>query len=367
MTRVLIVEIGTSHDEVLLSWYRDLKYMHAEVYVACPARVWKRLAITDAVDWLVAEASGGLWRRLKMILRIRHYVNRNRITHVVLNTASGTTLRDLSVLLPKCCTVIGILHDVSKIAESSNQQIVTRNVDAYAVLAPYLLDLVPASFKKPVMVVTATAAESQYRASTPDDARYRKEATDVPLRVVIAGGINWLRRDYDSILTSDGFALMGINVHFVLAGGADPEDRPRLARMVDAAPPGMIEVHDDYIPHDVYAQMISDADVVLPLTHPSCQDYHFYVRSRITGAMSGAWAYGKPLMLERGFEKHVSLADSIFYDVDSLPDMLRRFADDRTLLAPYAVTPAFATDTARRSAVVRLFSSTSSESLRPAL
>jgi|GEM_PF-3049082 len=367
--RILLLEVGGSHDEVLLSWYRDLKSMDAEVYVACPAHVWKRLAITDAADWLMAHAAGGFFKRLKTIFRIRRFVNKSSITHIVLNTASGTTLRDISVMLPRRCVVIGTLHDASKLAESFNQSVTTRNVSAYTVLAPYLLDLVPAAFPKPVAVVTATAAEPRYRETSRmvherstgrlvD--RYGSGGANGPLCVVIAGGINWLRRDYDSLFTADGFMRLGTNLRFVLAGGADPEDVPRLQQMLALAPPGMIEVHDEYIPHDTYARMISEADVVLPLTHPACRDYNQYVRSRITGAMSSAWTYAKPLMLERGFQKHTSLATSIFYDASALPDMLRTYSHDRSLLAPYAVTPVFATDDVRRATIVELLTKRSS-------
>lgn len=345
--RVLFVELGSSHDEVLLSYYRDMRALNATIFVTCPAHVWKRLEITDAAGWLEAEARGSLIRRLRAILRIRRYAIRNKITHVVLNTAAGTTLRDLSIALPSRCTVFATLHEATKLVESSNQRVITRNVDAYTVLAPYLLDLVPPQFPKPVVVVTASARDTTLYPHL--GARSGDEKK--PLSVVIAGGINWSRRDYDSLFSDTGFATMGEHVRFVLAGGPDPEDRDRLARMLAKSPPGSIEIHDGYIPHDVYAKIIHDADVVLPLTHPVCSDYHRYVRSRISGAMSSAWAFAKPLMLERGFQVHASLSDSIFYDVDRLPELLRQFAADRSLLTRHAVTPSFATDTYRRNAL----------------
>ncbi len=352
--RILVIELGGGHDEVLLSWYRDLAALGAEVYVACPGEIWKRLGIKDAAGWLGAAAVKGLAGRLKTCMDIRKYVRAHRITHVVLNTASGTAIPELSMLLPRHCVILGTLHDAARLFESYGQRITTRNVDAYTVLAPYLLDRVPSQFQKRIAVVPATAIDPSVLAKPNEAARYLRQEESGPMRVVIAGGIDWARRDFQSLFTTDAAVRMGDRVRIVLAGRSNPAERPRLQSMLKNMPPEMIEVHDGYVPHDVYAHIIGGADVVLPLTHPSCSDYQFYVRSRITGAMSNAWAYAKPLMLERGFQAHASLATSIFYDVKDLPDMLRSYANDPASLIPHAVTPSFATNESRRSAIVGL-------------
>lgn len=373
--KVLLIEVGGSHSEVLLSWCRDFTALGATVFVACPSVMWERLGVKDTATWVDIGGRRGLVGHLGTALRVRKAVKSLKISHVVLNTGSGTLVRDITQLLPKRCTVIGTLHNAEKLIRSFNQSRITRTVDTYAVLGPHLKSAVPDTCTTPIVVIPATAADPRFRASTiepkrysddsqrsfDDSRRFTSSGSSKPLRVVIAGGINWRRRDYESLYANDGFARIGNNVRIVLAGGPDQEDIPRLQAMVAMARPDMFELYDDggegFIPHEAYARIVSEADIVLPLTHPSCQDYHRYVQYQITGAMSNAWAYAKPLMLERGFEKHPSLAASIFYDVAALPDILRRFADDRTLLAPHAVTPAFASDDVRRAVIADLFRS----------
>jgi len=350
--RILLLEVGGSHSEVLLSWYRDLRALGAHVYVACPANMWKHLDLTDAAGWLETGGQSGLNGHISTMLGVRRFVKTMNITHVILNTATGTKVRDIALFLPKRCTVVGTLHNAEKLIRSFNQSVTTRNVDVYAVLGPHVADAIPPSCTVPVVVVPATAPDAQYAERARDKSRFSAEASSKPLRVVIAGGINWRRRDYDSLFAQNGFERIGDNVQIVLAGGPDEEDKPRLKAMLDMARRDMFELHDGFIPHDTYARIISESDIVLPLTHPSSRDYDRYVQYQITGAMSNAWAYAKPLMLERGFAKHTSLASSIFYDVAALPDLIRRFAEDRTLLIPYAVTPDFASDAVRQAAIV---------------
>jgi len=52
--------------------------------------------------------------------------------------------------------------------------------------------------------------------------------------------------------------------------------------------------------------------------------------------MSTAWAFGIPLLLERGFKRHTSLhPGTMFYDVGELPSVIHKFVDNPSLLNTY--------------------------------
>ena len=348
--RLLFLELGDSHDEVLLSWWRDVRALGADVWVACPRATWERLALPGVRGYHPAAVEGSLAARLAFMRRLRRWILAERITHVVLNTATGTMLRDLVLFLPSRCRVVGTLHDVGKLGRLNNQTVITARVAGYAVLAPYLLDAVPEGFRTPVVVAPATAPDPDAAAS----ATTVGASSEAPLRVIVPGGIDFRRRDYASILAPDALARLGGAVRLVLAGRPVPRDRALLERALAAADGTAIEVHDRFLPHDAFARLVAGADAVLALAHPSCAEWELTRRVRISGAMSNAWAYARPLLLERTLAAHPSFGDAICYDVPDLPATLARLAADRAALRPHAVTPAFAAEPARRAAITRL-------------
>jgi hypothetical protein len=326
--RVLLMELATAHDEVLLSYALDLIHAGAHVAIACPSVVRDRLPLPSSIPWCEALAGGSLLQRIAMAWRIRRYCIDERITHVIVITATGTTVRDVVRIIPSACTVVGVLHDLSKLGPSVNQRLTERGLDAYIVLAPHMARLA-SSARIPVHCVPATALP-------PIDASLAAARGDDELRIAIPGSMQAPRKDM-ALLTSDAWMRdVPQSTTFVLLGGigGGSEDASAISAWA-ARHPGRVVTFDAYVPHAVVHAWMSTCDAVLPLIHPSCREYPEFLHHKITGAMSLAWAHALPLLLERGFAMHPELRQgSVFYDVHAMAQAIRSVAERRAAAPP---------------------------------
>jgi hypothetical protein len=349
--RVVLIELNDSHDDCVLSWYLTLRAEGCAVAIAAPNAMRDRLTIDDDTPWCHAHAQGSLLERIRMMLRVRRFVRSFVADTIVLTTASGTTQRDLMAFMPGSCLRIGVLHYVSKVGISTNQRRLERNLDAYAVIAPHLRDLLEPSLRIPVHCIPITARPEHSHAVVP-----RK--LDNEWWIGIPGSLEPLRRDYVAVFNEHVMTTLPRSVRFVILGSvrADTPERAELARAF-AQWSGRVHTLSGYVTHEQYHAMAAQCDVILPLLHPGRHEYSDFLTTKSSGAFTIAWAHRLPMLLERGFERFQDLRGSAtFYDVDDLPRVLTAFATDTELLraarARAAADPI--TDAFRQDATVRL-------------
>lgn len=324
---VLFIELSDHHDEVLLSYAQDSLELGMTVTVVCTEAVKNRLPLPNTVDIITIGSNKSLGARISLAFRLRAEIRRRKISHVVFVTTGGTAVRDLTVLLPRSVHTVGVAHDTGKLSESVNQRIVSTRINAFTVLADFVLDDVPQP-RRPVYVVPATS-----RLSDNDLQGIRPESDTFD--IVIPGHVEWSRKAYADVLRSDVLQSLPKNVRFVILGGLDAasEAGKRLMQLIRHLDSSRIVTFDQRVDHIRYQAWAQRASIILPLLHPSCPVYAEYTSTKISGAMSTAWAFGIPLLLERGFERHESLhPGTMFYEVNELPSVLRQVAEDPRLL-----------------------------------
>ncbi|HCN04328.1 MAG TPA: hypothetical protein DIS79_01815 [Bacteroidetes bacterium] len=327
---VLFIELSDHHDEVLLSYTLDALALGWSVTIVCTESVKDRLPLPDTVNIMSITSNKNLQARISLALRLRTEIRHRQISHVVFVTTGGTAVRDLAMLLPRSMYKIGVAHDTGKLSESINQRIVSTRMKAFTVLADFVLDDIPTPHK-PVYVVPATSRLSDNVLSGV------RPATDT-FDIVIPGHVEWSRKAYADILRSDVLESLPDHVRFVVLGGLDAnsEGGQRLLLLIRQLDTNRIVTFDRRVDHIRYQSWAQKASVILPLLHPSCPVYSEYTSTKISGAMSTAWAFGIPLLLERGFERHESLhPGTMFYDVDDLPAVLLRLVENPLILDEY--------------------------------
>lgn len=320
--RVLIIELAESHDEVLLSNTLDLLSGGHVVALACPRVIRNRLPIPLDTPWLEASAAGTLLARIRMALRVRRWCQEQRVSHVIVNTATGTTVRDVVQLLPRKVSVIGVLHDISKLAKSTNQRITEWGLDAYIVLADHLAASAGAS-RLPVYTVPPTAVPNVAQTIV-------LGAFHGTIHIAIPGTIQASRKDVDALLGPQLMQSIPTNVRFVILGDASGEqpERQRIREFASEYPDRFV-LFNTYVDHNIMHAWLRQCVAVLPLIHPICSEYQQFLKHKASGAMALAVAHGIPILLEEGFSQLVPpIRNACYYRIDALAETIRNVAED---------------------------------------
>ncbi|MGC9341792.1 MAG: hypothetical protein ACP5E3_03755 [Bacteroidales bacterium] len=141
LNKVLILESGGSHDEILYSQFRFLKDSGFETHLIIREEHLERARTPREADFVISLARERGWRdRWKNLLTIRKYLRVKNINYLVINTCQGAFIRDLSLLLPRGINITGISHNPQKLNRSFNQKIINRKVKKYLVLSENILN-----------------------------------------------------------------------------------------------------------------------------------------------------------------------------------------------------------------------------------
>jgi len=260
---IVFVELSDSHDEVLLSYALDALGLGWKVSVVCTERVRDRLPLSDTVNIITISSNNSLPSRIRMAIRLRSEIRRQKISHVVFITSGGTAVRDLALLLPRSVHTIAVMHDTGKFTDSVNQRILSTRVNAFTVLADFVLDDIPTP-QKPVYVVPAT---SRLPESVLVDVRPKSDTFDI----VIPGHVEWSRKAYGDILRADVLKSLPEHVRFVILGGLDrtSEGGQRLVHLIGQLDTHRIVTFDQRVDHIRYRALLifmSIADVAEALS-----------------------------------------------------------------------------------------------------
>ncbi len=349
--KVLLIELGESHDDGLVSWIRTLEECGVKnVAVACTPNVHNRIRFSGVFHWVPTSRSKSLLRRISTILAVRRYVRRNNITHCVVNTASGTYALMLLAAIPKRCKRVGILHFVRSLTHSTTQQRISRLVQQYVVISPHLLEIAPKKTPVPISAVPQTARLTETH-----------EPHTHTIRVAIPGAVDARRRAYRDVFCDAVMDNIPPSIQFHVVGNAGSEQDPSRQWFYEILAPykGRVRLHSTYLTHEDYHAGIAQCHAVLPLIHPGTVEYADFMNDKSSGAFTLAWTYGKPLFLERGFEKFRFLHHgTMFYDVENLVAALNVLAAGSPVMQRVrdcAQTP-ICNDAMRRTATMAVLS-----------
>lgn len=316
--KVLLVELGDSHNEILFTQTEALRERGIPLGLFLEERLRARVHPAVLAGAPVEfHPCAGLAAQLRAALRIRALLRRERYTHVVVNTASGNAVRVLSLALPRAVRAVGVVHDVCKLTRSGTQRFISRRFKDYLVLADHLVPATP----PPGLRVGAfyPIAFPERAVAAPGAA----PAEDGPLRIVIPGNVSYARRDYPGLLAlwkalPDG-ERRGLSIE--LLGNVDAGDGPDLvARLRREGLEEAFVLHRGFVPEERFYARLAAAHLVLPLLHPDTPDFEGYLRCKISGAFNLAYGFQKPLLMHTRFRAIPDFQrTAVFYDPPALP------------------------------------------------
>jgi len=313
--QVALIELYTSHDECLYSQIRFLKESGYTVHVICNVELRPRVADLDLVDnFYYLHFGAGTWSDFHELLRLRRYLITNNVKIAVLNTARGSRIRNLLLLPHHHSQFVGIGHIANKIFSGFTSRLISLKVKKYFVLNDYILPQLPG--RKNIRVT------SFYNI-------YFPPFTTVPLNkpadafwICIPGGIEFERKDYDSLLLQLSDVRLDPRIKFILLGKSNATRRENQVFMQKINKKGLTDrfiLFTDYVKHDEHFSYLAKTDLILPLIHPRKKRYDEYIKYKISGAFNLAFGFQIPMLCEetfRGFDDFV--ASSFFYTEDQL-------------------------------------------------
>lgn len=319
---VLLVELSTSHTEIIEPFVRALK--HCRVDIAIPEAGYQKMPPMKIFRHvhLINEKIG--YKQAGEIIKHGNY------DLVVYNSAQGKNVRNLVLkTFFNKSPVVGFHHNPMSLVKSFTQKFINIKVKKYLVLADFNKDY----------VVHHGFAPDKVEAFYPIITAMPVDFANNKL-IAIPGVLEQDRRDYFGlidIVKKHTKAFKGYQ--FSLLGNSQTHDGPKIrSAVVEAGLDSYFRFYDGYVPDELLEEDLQQAKFVMPLMHPSNRYFDVYLKTKISGAYNLAYAYQIPLLMHESFQSvNEFSANCVFYNFENLAKKISAKVDlDRKFYTKFA-------------------------------
>lgn len=325
MKKAALIEIDGSHDECLYSQLCFLKQGGYHTTLICSDNLEKQVTDFDHTDEKVffkLEGRSKLeqWRELWLI---RNQIVNNGIRTVILNSTHGSRIRNFTLLpFPAATQFFGTLHGINKLKGSLTQKLISRKIKNYFLLNDYLKENLSL-----ISVPGGLRFESYYPIFFPS---FRNmPAISKPADeywIGIPGQIEYKRRDYETLVKAFASLAVQPNYKFLLLGKSTHRDgngKELKALIAQLGVKDRFVFWDGFMENGVFHAYLKQCDVIMPLIHPGNDGFDKYLIYQISGGYNLAFAYQKPLLMLKDFERYEDFRENaVFYELEQLGTVL---------------------------------------------
>lgn len=318
---ILLLEAGGSHIECMYSLVHILHQKNCRVFVACNKKLVPFLIETAKIDGILELPDNIVNRQhLLQALRIRRYIQRQHIDHLVINTTEFSFIRDMLFVLPRL-NYTGIVHNAKRLERSfTYTKLLSHKVKKFLVLGDYLL-----SQLKPHPVFKVNSFYPVYFPKVAEPL-VKKPADDV--WITIPGEASQERRDYASLFAAIENNDIDPQVKFIFLGlnklnsllNEQLQRSEKLKRHI-------ISFHS-YLSYEQFHSYMQQSDYVLPLLKTTGDD--FFGNSRISGSFNLGLGYQLPFLLPASYKANADLLRYSVYYTD-MNDLLQHLQQQNSL------------------------------------
>ncbi len=314
---VALIEIGGSHDECLLTQFHALKSAGISIAFVTTQEVLDRnSSFENYIDHQLVLPKEELKSRLKSSKKIKRYLQKVNASKVVLNTAHGNIARNLAVLcLFSKMKFYGILHTTIKLEGSFTQKLISCKVKNYFLLSEFLCNK--------AQNISKLSFDWFY------PLRFSLEGKPSSLktkkRIVVIGGVENRRKDLSGFV--DMIEGIKTDAEFIFLGKSDSSNEEVIAFKEKLKKTGLeskVKLYDSFVSNKEFSEVVQSCDAILPLVHPNTPSAKEYFNRQISGAMTVAFGYKKPLLIHEGYAhiKEMQMT-SLYYSQNNFDDILQ--------------------------------------------
>jgi len=315
--KILIIEMTGSHFEWLYSQASMLSGVGHELLIAVPREQTGRLKDIDCRVLPAPLGGSSVFSQLVQIYQWLKIIKKEKINLIIFNTAHNIAVRNLLLFLPGKVRRAGFLHRGQNLLSSRNQSMITQRIDAYFVMADYQAKNLSGLTTKPLFVLYNLHFKSQKSIS--------KGGSD-KFNIIIPGNVEAFRRDslflIEEIVRNEPIS----NCRFIFLGKLDrskPENLQMLKLLESYKHKENIVIFFDFVSDKEYNDYMEQADLLLPLIHPTMDNFENYLKYQISGTFNLSYAYGVPMLMEKSFAVYKEFQlSSIFYTKEQILDRI---------------------------------------------
>jgi hypothetical protein len=294
--------------------------------LACNQKLVALFPEQDQLDGLlVLNNQFSFSEQIKAFLLIRSYIQKNNITHLIINTCELKIIRNLFLFIPKKINCTGLVHNAKKIEKSVTfTKLLSIKMKKYLVLGDFLLKNIQPFYKFQV--------QSFYPIYFPKAKNNSVQKPNGAFWICIPGGASHERRDYLLLIEALSKMSLPIQIKFIFLG------KYYLNEVVDKSTTesewwkNHIITFDEEVPYDIFHQYIQLSDLILPLI--KMENDTMYGLARISGSFNLGLGYKKPFLLPENYQANTDLLPySLYYkNINHLLDLIaENYADKKTI------------------------------------
>lgn len=285
----IIIEFNEYHTECIYPQVEYLKESGYSVQVICSQK------ILSTIDYLtnICQVNSYDFKKLHSYIKLWWYLLKRKDNPVIiLNTAHGSRALKF-MLLPflSKLKINGIVHNMKKLETSKGQQLISRKIFRYLVIADYLAET------KIAKAHNISSINTSYFPSLELNESITKRDE---IWITIPGNIETKRRDYHWLIDVCSDRQLNKNIKFILLGNSKKGDGNEIiTRILSSGLENHFIWFDSFIGQDTFNTYIHKSDYLLPLLHEGKDEYLKY---KISGIFSISEAFSKPMILHSNFK-----------------------------------------------------------------
>lgn len=318
---IVLVEVGHSHDECLLTQMMAIKEAGYQCTLVCTQDIPDRNpAFKRWVDnfFIISDQRGDRFSEMRRTMK---HIKKQKAERVVLNTAQGTLARNLCLLgLFSKVEFIGIIHTLLKLEGSFTQKVISWKVKKYFVLSEFLYSKIPAKQQRQFGYFYPIAFDGAKDDKAPHEGTI----------ITIIGGVERRRKDLEGFLQ---MVKKDASTHFYFLGKSDKNDQNVQAFINGLEENGLREqvtLFNEFVSQETFSEVLNKTDFILPLIHPNTPSAKEYFNNQITGAMTVSFGYKIPMLVHEAYDQIEELkVASVYYSLVNFNEMLASAKESR--------------------------------------
>jgi hypothetical protein len=323
--KIAIIELGSSHEECFYSQILFLKKEGWEIDLLISSILKERTEYLP-VNKIFINFGKGAYYDIINLMRIRKFIIKKKINKVILNSAHGIQVRNLLLFpFPEETEFMGIIHDASKILNSTNQKFINKKVKKYFVLGDHVLTYLHA------LKLKDKKFESFYPIFQPDYFSNEVNKPQNEFWVCVPGRVELKRRDYNTLLKNLADTKLLNNIKIILLGRIDSKFKPELKSSLEKLNlTNQFILFENFIPNKIFYSYLQISNLILPLIHPADVWFEKYFKTQISGSYNMAYTYRLPMLCEKSFSVYEDFKDtSFFYETKNLIEKINKLSANK--------------------------------------